>query len=1005
MATTKNIYVTGSGLRATVSTPVINVAYENTGIATRVNQYGVQVTQPPDVEVNVQGSGIGGGPIPDRVTNIGLNGDDVIYSIFFTFPQISIAGQYAHVGDSYKAFSIGKGFSEDKIISEQLGIQISTPKADTTTVADTFAKTYIKPVIETVLRTDTTKISANKNIISLAGTTETTKTSVQKIFLESKQITERVLLVANFRRNFFDYLDATDDFYGEANVDDDQTARFTKSVIEYLNLLDLATNKVAATKLEQSSVADSASINTAKVLSDDINKSDRFSISFQKPAVELTSVSDLQTLAARKGLEDSTGTIEQRKFDINKPFIEIADFGDTSSINTTKPFFDDIINQDTFEYAWSAIRNPVEQIFNSDTNTVDIASVKADIVALMDTISLLVKRNHFALDEFLVSDSVYTQVTYNRLFTDYIDATDELFGEFAGVDDGQTARFTKSVIEYPVTTDLASADVSVTKYDEYTADDATYIQINKPFTESVVNADTSSLGFKKPVVELVNIVLDTPYISTEKSVNENVVGIEQINLVFNKPFTESKTLSDTNSISTTKTLSESIINQDTFEYAWSALRNPVEQVFNRDTNKVDIASVKADIAALMDTINLMLSRRFTALDTFFTSDTLSTQVSYNRLFTDYIDATDDFYGLANVDDDQTARFTKALIDYPTTYDNISFDNSKTIQDESFTTPDSAAITLSKPFTSNFTKYDQTTLLTNKGVISTTSNVDYNMKRSTKVSSDAFNTADSSSRAAYSVQIDITHTSDTIEKFSVNKVTLDTGTILDAPAITAYPVLRNITETQDYQVLLVNKQPVDGLITSEDKYFQAYKSQIDTLSIKNADSVANATSKPLADAYSNILDVAANKPSIVKSDYTSISETQIQLVTNYFRSYSDTVDATDDFYGLANIDDDQVARLDKRVIDYANTADIKSAYTTTVKLDTVAGTDTPYKQPRKVISDSYSTSDVLTYDKITNKPLLEVSDVSDSVYINWQDYCEPNIFELTYVGQERFLSYN
>jgi len=1004
MATTKNIYVASSGLRATVATPVINASYQNSGISTSTTQYGVQISQSPDIEINVQGAGIGGGHVPDRSTVIG---DNIVYTILFTNPQINITGHTTNIGDSYHAFSIGKGFSETKTISEDFSKSLSSYKLDTAGIFEDFAKAYGKPLIDTFIRTDTTSLGINKNIISPVGSTDNTKVSVEKLFLESKQITERVVLVANFRREFLDFVAVTDDFYGTANLDDDQTARFTKVVVDYTTTLDTNTISSNLVKIEELTTSDTKYLQATKEFADAISKSDRFSAAFDKSVVDLSSGIDLFSVTVSKPLEETTSNTDELSTFATKVFVETNTAVDTSSLTATKPFTSGVsfFNRSIMSYVWNAHRTPMEQPRTSDTLSASPSIVRADLVGSLDIISLLLLRLYIFVDHTNYSDTVTTQVNYNRIFDDYVDTTDDFFG-IANLDDDQSSYFNKAIPNHALFADLTSFDSSIFRSDQYNANDTKYLEAIKVFADSAYNSDIFSLDYNKYLSEL-NTFLDTNKFNVIKSVEDTSDTVEAFNVSLIRPFTESKIINDTSSLTTSKpfTSGVSFFNRSIMSYVWNAHRIPMEQSRTLDIASAALNTVKSDTAIARDTLTFSMGRLFILLDATSITDVANTQVSFNRLFNDYVYATDDFFGTANLDDDQTSYFNKTIPNHAIFSDYVSFSGSKGISEEPAAVLDTRAVELRRPLTDGVIKYDQLSLYTDKAAISISAATDTLSNRTAKVLIDTFSTPDTSSRKLITVHIDPVATTD-IRQSGFSKTILDTSDANDIISFIASLKLTDATnQTQDTATLTAVKKLLDNSTNTDITYTETYKVLLDQSNLKNADTVASSILKTMSGSYPQVSDRSSRSLDTKKSDSINISETKIQLVTNYFRNYSDTLDVTDDFYGEANVDDDQTARIDKRVVDYSNPVDLKSVYATVVKSDTAVGTDTPYKQNKKSVLDTVISSDVFSFNKVTDRDLADVRNVSDSVYISWQDYCEPDIFELTYVGEERFLSYN
>lgn len=787
MATTKNITVAGSGLIASVNTPTIRVTYDKSDITATGNQYGIQAIEPTEVVIDVQALNLGGGQAPDRSMDIGLNGDLIQYSILFNSPRINITGHTAVASDSYKYFGIGKGFSEPQTVSEQLAKSLSNSKRDTAYANEYFSVNLNKKFADNFINTDKISLAPNKGALDIFASTDASKVSVEKIFFEQKYTSDRVALVANFRRQFDDTVDSTDDFYGETNLDDDQTARVGKSIVDYVSQTDVNSFELYLTKLERHYAIDTSSILIAKPFYNTITNSDVVNTSSIKNVVELSSLTDVKQGHVSKVALDTSTSIDQSTLSLAKPFIDAIGSTDNAYISSNKLVSDPIVTNDNFSYSWEVRRALAEQFNSSDVATTDIATTKADQVSAMDVIKLVLGRLVYLADSIGHSDSSYTQV------------------------------------------------------------------------------------------------------------------------------------------------------------------------------------------------------------------------SYNRLFEDYVSTTDDFYGQANLDDDQIASVIKGVIEYAVTSDILSFDATKLLSTQ-YVVPDTTSFSLTKPLTDTFGKSDLVSLEPIKGVTEVIPTADIAEKASSKYLLDILLSNDILAKLVSKAETDILSTNDTIKSFVANKNTVDHSNTLDIISFNARSIRNDIASIQNPIALNNTKQLLDTSTNSDTKYLQAYKTQIDLLGLKNADSASKASAKVLIDVSSSI-DIPKNTFSTPKSDSVGITETKIQLVTNYYRTYLDSIDATDDFYGAANVDDDQTARLGKNIVDYIATLDPKSVHITAVRQDTALNTDTPYKQNKKIASDVFTASDVFSFNKVTDRDLADVRNVSDSVYINWQDYCEPNIFEPTYIGQERFLSYN
>jgi len=114
--------------------------------------------------------------------------------------------------------------------------------------------------------------------------------------------------------------------------------------------------------------------------------------------------------------------------------------------------------------------------------------------------------------------------------------------------------------------------------------------------------------------------------------------------------------------------------------------------------------------------------------------------------------------------------------------------------------------------------------------------------------------------------------------------------------------------------------------------------------------------------------------------------------------TDLVDATDDFYGLANVDDDQTARIDKVVIDYGTLTESFSRIAAFIRSFTDIATisETFGKSISKILSDQINRSEIVT--KLYSKVSTETVSSSQTLSINIQSYFQSDYVTVGYAGQ-------
>ena len=702
------------------------------------------------------------------------------------------------------------------------------------------------------------------------------------------------------------------------------------------------------------------------------------------------------------------------------------------------------------------IRNFTDQNNNTDLAKFAIKPVKFDQAIVPDIQYISVNKG--LIETKIVSDLVVTQVDYNRIFTDFVDATDDFFGN-ANVDDDQVARVNKVVVEYIPTFDPIEFSATKILADTAQAQDTSDITSTKVFLDSFVKSDEVRIAAEKVLVDRTYIISDIisnkivgknftetvektdvvgklinkvpnrypadgdfaladdgmTYIYVDKNILDSNLLVDTKYLQVSKSFLEANTASDTNTITTTKVARETVVKSDVSYVDIS--KSTTDTVIKSDATYLELTKPFFETVVQSDSQTISIGKVVNDIVTM--SDLIIISSLLRKTLEDAVDATDDFFGQANVDDDQTARIGKYITDYGTTGETLVFSSVKSLIDTT-QLQNPIAIETTKPFTDSFVKSDVNYIEIGKVSEETLLNTDSAYHDVSKVAEDVTTSADYKAISVDKNLIDIAAISDTTTVFSFGKTPTDTTTTTDnktaeiGKSITEYSASSDTISfdaaTKLFDSTLVDNpislQPIKTLTelntTTELSYFDTNKTAEDIFS--SLDTLSKDTTKPFTDTSVNT-DLATKNISVPKYETTNISET-IQLVSSFNRDFTDFVDATDDFFGNANVDDDQIARVGKNPVDYATTADTKQFAIEAVRADIATSMDTPYKRTGKsATTDTAIASDVFAFQKITNRALTEVRNVSDTVYINWQDYCEPDILDPRYVGQEQFFSYN
>lgn len=482
-------------------------------------------------------------------------------------------------------------------------------------------------------------ITLNKTL----GSTELLTTSELSSRIVGKNLLDQTnyiaeLLAKDLSIVLVDIADATDDFYGLANIDDDQIATFNKVLSDYTagstELSYYSFDKVINTTSylndgTRFSIVDKVLTTTFNV-PDQLSRVITFIRSFQhsiassdsllkvvdKGASDLATIANLTIKIVNLGKLDQTLTSDvfARTVLYNRDFIDTVDATDD---------FYGLANIDDDQIASiGKVLATVTNIANSDqiTNEANfIRSFASSTNSVVDTFNKLLQPNKFdsvGISEFnviTINQAHNLQVLLAeqdekllaKTFSDVFDATDDFLGN-ANIDDDQIAFVGKNLIS------------NLSGVTEFSLADYT-----KPFTDQTALLETTSLLFDKPIIA------------------DQILLSDQVNNALEKPILS--TLSST-------------VDADSKSYT--------KILFDQNTNITElfeqtIGKNPEDIAYIAETYRLF-NIDVVLLDQIITQDEPSylKQTLWDAF--DQLDATDDFYGLANIDDDQIASFTKVL---------------------------------------------------------------------------------------------------------------------------------------------------------------------------------------------------------------------------------------------------------------------------------------------------------------------------------------------------------
>jgi hypothetical protein len=523
--------------------------------------------------------------------------------------------------DSYKVFAVGKRIVEIADASDTVAKATSRQIFDASVNTEQVNKRLNKPLTEVELVTDQVLRRVGKNPIETANT----------VSLFSR--------VVAFNRLVLDSVDATDDFLGLANTDDDQTAFFNKSLVDYTSNTDQTRLQVNKLVTETETTTDQKVVVFGKALTEVDTAVDQKRLTVTKPLLEAETATDQKRLTVAKPFTEnsSTASLFSKVVAFNRPVTETQLATDQKAAVFGKALteVDTAVDQKRL-----TVTKPVTEVeVATDEKRLTVTKPLTEVDTAVDQKVLSIGKNS---TEIANTSSLFSRVVaYNRLVLDSVDATDDFLG-LANTDDDQTAFFNKSLVDY--TSNI----------------DQTRLTITKPLTESQLATDQKRLTITKPVTEL-KLATDQKRLSIGKNVNEisNTTSLLTRVVAFNRSVTETELATDQKSALFGKALTETSNATSLFFRVVAFNRSVTETEFATDQKVIVFGKALTEVELTTDEKRLRVGKNVT--ENANTSSLFNRVVTYSRSVLDSVDATDDFLGVANTDDDQIASFGKGLV--------------------------------------------------------------------------------------------------------------------------------------------------------------------------------------------------------------------------------------------------------------------------------------------------------------------------------------------------------
>ena len=706
----------------------------------------------------------------------------------------------------------------------------------------------------------------------------------------------------NFSTVFQDLVDATDDFYGLANIDDDQIASIQKVLIDYLNGITDSLYKSIGKKIELTLV----STDTSKKLLSKISNDSFISLDI------ITKITEKSLIETKTILEQSTKLLEKVTSDIviKQDLVNLLiNLNKLDTVQTISNFFSIV----TF------IREFSDQLDATD-DFYGLANIDDDQIASFQKV---------LVDQILLVEQFITQANFLRSFSDSLTSVIELNSKLYdknNLDQVNTSELTTKITEKILIETKTILEQSTKLLEKVTSDIVIkqdlvnlLINLNKLDTVQTISNFFSIVTFIREFSDQLDATDDfygLANIDDDQIASFQKVLVDQILLVeqfitqanFLRSFSDSLTsVIELNSKLYDKNNLDQVNTSELTTKITEKILIETKTILEQSTKLLE--KVTSDIVIKQDLVNLLIN--LNKLDTVQTISNFFSIVTFIREFSDQLDATDDFYGLANIDDDQIASFQKVLVDqillveqfitqanflrsFSDTINGITEIINKNIQlrynDE---------IIKSDLDTKLFTK-----ILVDKAI---------NLEQFTFATEKYFEnlTAIDDNQIVNLQKLLINQVNITLDTFisNINKVLINQLSLSEETIINVNKILSDQTQSiLDQAIKLLQKLFNDSLNSVSEVNTKLYnKNNLDEINTSQlASKIIEKSSQDLLTTIDSYKLLAVEK--------SLLDQTQLQEIVYFLKIttifFYDQLDATDDFYGLANIDDDQLASLGK-----------------------------------------------------------------------------------------------
>lgn len=235
--------------------------------------------------------------------------------------------------DFINYLGVGKSINENLLWTETLRFDTSKVISDQFTAEENISKGFARPLSDQFSYSDSQIIGSGKVFFESLAFDDSTTLASGKVLSDTVTFTDAGITYS-LSYNIADAITATDDFLGEANLDDDQTMQFNKNTTNLVGTTDSFSRQVSFVRdfSDSASYSDTANLSYFKSVTDASSTIDDlvYVMAYNKSYSDLLSISDTATTVFGR-LQQDNGTASDNNVKstgkVNSDLVNITDTG------------------------------------------------------------------------------------------------------------------------------------------------------------------------------------------------------------------------------------------------------------------------------------------------------------------------------------------------------------------------------------------------------------------------------------------------------------------------------------------------------------------------------------------------------------------------------------------------------------------------------------------------------------------------------------------------------